>query len=154
MLQEIKTDSHILLGVDPGGTTGYAMWSGWGEKNFRAGQIEGRHEFLAALDTAIGWGYPMVWVVERFVITPSTTKMTPQYDALYIIGAMDYMAEKLGHVMVCQSPADAKKFATDEKLHKLGWYDASAPHGMDAARHVALYLAKLKDPTLLEKVLA
>lgn len=82
------------------------------------------------------------FVVERYIITPATAKMTQQHDALEIIGALKYLARQHDHRIEMQSPSEAKGYSTDTKLKKVGWYNPGEPHARDASRHVLLYLSK------------
>lgn len=129
----------IVVGIDPGLTTGWATLSS-GSGALTAGQTEGRYEFYEVFDGMVGWGVPLVVVMEKFTITGETFRKSPQYDALYVVGAIDRHCHKLGIPFHCQTPADAKEFSTNEKLITLGWYDPSVQHGMDAARHVLLHM--------------
>lgn len=131
---------NTVVGVDPGGTTGIALWSKGGGLTLR--------EMPTAIE-AVDWISdmthvlaPTVFVVERYIITPATAKMSQQHDALEIIGAIKYLTRVNGHEVVMQTPAEAKAFSTDDKLKTLGWYQRGQPHARDASRHVLLYLAK------------
>lgn len=105
---------------------------------------------LAPADDAVDWlaqvartvAHP-TFVVERYIITPATAKMSQQHDALEIIGALKFLTRKYGHgPLVMQTPAEAKAFSTDKKLRTVGWYNPGLPHARDASRHALLYLAK------------
>ena len=83
-----------------------------------------------------------VIVCEDFRITMQTAKKSAQPDALKIIGALDYLAFRDGAKFVLQTPADAKRFATDDRLRKAGLWTPGRRHANDAARHLFLYLCK------------
>lgn len=128
-----------VIGVDPGGTTGLAVWS------------PGLKLHLVELtpDDAVDWMSEVAqgatkkhFVVERYTITPATAKMSQQHDALEIIGALKFLVRKYGHTLSMQTPAEAKGYSTDQKLKNIGWYQAGKPHARDASRHVLLYLSK------------
>lgn len=127
-----------VVAVDPGGTTGIAVWS----PTFGLTLTE--HKPDAAVDwlANLSWGDRKHFVVERYIITPATAKMSQQHDALEIIGALKYLARSHGHTLSLQTPAEAKAYSTDAKLKTVGWYKPGLPHARDASRHLLLYLSK------------
>lgn len=128
-----------VVAVDPGGTTGIAVWSPDLGLSLRE---------IAPASNAVDWladiarGPKVTFVVERYIITPATAKMSQQHDALEIIGALKFIARKYNHPLVMQTPAEAKKFSTDAKLKTVGWYQPGHGHARDASRHALLFLAK------------
>lgn len=129
-----------VIGVDPGGTTGIALWSR--QQGLTMREIDdaaAAADWLADMARSIP---KATFVVERYIITPATAKMSQQHDALEIIGALKYVARKYGHGVVMQSPSEAKTFSTDTKLKNVGWYKPGQGHARDASRHVMVYLAK------------
>lgn len=125
-----------LLAIDPGLTTGWMIW----EDGFAyAGQVEGPNGFLN-----LAWSeMPAadVVVVEDFKITDRTMRTTREPWSLHIIGAVSWMAQCHDTELVMQTPADAKSFATDAKLRRLGW-PLKGDHAKDAGRHALLYLVR------------
>lgn len=131
--------STSVVGVDPGGTTGICIWNRAVGISLR--EVEGAEhavDWLASMANAM---HGTVFVVERYIITPATAKMSQQHDALEIIGALKYLVRQHDHHLVLQTPAAAKGFATDEKLKRAGWYKPGMGHARDASRHVLTYLA-------------
>lgn len=131
----------VVVGVDPGGTTGIALWSPQLGLSLR--QVEGA-------DHAVDWLADMArqltnatFVVEKYIITPATAKLSQQHDPLEIIGALKYVTRRHGHKMVMQSPSEAKAFSTNDKLKRVEWYQPGQDHARDASRHVLLYLSKV-----------
>ncbi len=61
-------------------------------------------------------------------------------DALHIIGAVKHECRRLSVPLVLQTPAQAKSFATNDKLKAVGWYTVGADHERDAARHMLVYV--------------
>lgn len=131
-----------IIAVDPGGTTGYCSWSDEdeGEPEFSAGQEASRNGFIDMVQRRAMW--TDVIVCEDFRITMQTAKKSAQPDALKIIGALDYLAWKYGAKFVLQTPADAKRFGTDVRLRKAGFWTPGRRHANDAARHLFLHLCK------------
>ena len=130
-----------VVAVDPGGTTGLALWSPALGLSMR--ELSPADQAVDWLADVLGSGNPKrSVVVERYIITPATAKMSQQHDALEIIGAVKFLVRKYGHTLTMQTPAEAKKFSTDTKLKNVGWYQPGLPHARDASRHALLYLAK------------
>ncbi len=130
----------VIVAVDPGGTTGLALWSRTVGLSLRELDDPAHAvDWLADIAGQIDYG---IFVVERYIITPATAKMSQQHDALEIIGAIKYLVRKHGHDLVMQTPAEAKKFSTDAKLKNIGWYQPGQGHARDASRHALLFLAK------------
>lgn len=134
----------ILLGVDPGKITGYAVWSG-GRFEF-ADQCP-MMEFLAWADVTIPTYAPweLQVVCEKFSIGQQT--LTRAADAHWAIGQNEilrYWCLKHDVPFEQQTPSQAKAFATDEKLKNLGWWSPSpGGHKNDAVRHLVFRLVKL-----------
>lgn len=141
-----------VLAVDPGKTTGIAVWnsgtfSAWAE------------EYELALDFVASYirdDYrPDVVVIEDFVITQRTTKMgTANWrrgQELEFIGVARWWCKTTGVEFVLQTPSQAKSFSTDQKLKTYGWWSKGVDHPRDATRHLMLYLVKagLIDPRSL-----
>jgi hypothetical protein len=134
-----------VLGVDPGGTTGLAVLE-WDSYNKTVEVVD---SLELALEAAMRWLYDsavMLTVegigIERFVFTPRTTKLSSQYDAVYVIGAALCIGVNREIPIRMQSPADAKAAFGNENLKDLGAY-VKGEHARDAARHALLYLRTL-----------
>lgn len=135
----------LVFAGDPGKTTGYAAWcpeagvyvadecDDWLEF------CRGQENFLA---TAQQMGRRTLVVMEAFIITKATLEKSRQYFSLHINGVAEYLAHKYGADYKTQTPSDAKRFSTNERLKKAGdgWYQPTkGGHLNDALRH--LYLA-------------
>lgn len=144
------TRTRQVLAVDPGGTSGIALWSGGDTPP----PVEERNPY-ETIEIVERWLQRVeengVVVVERFTIGPQTLKNSRQYDAIEIIGALRYLSLKHGAEFVLQAPADAKRLMTNDVLRRLGWYVTGRDHGRDALRHLGLYLISRRwlDPSLL-----
>lgn len=129
-----------VVAVDPGAMCGIAI--------YRDGRFD---SFPLARADAPNWirGYasglsdkPAI-VMERFIFgTGRRRAVSPQRDAVEVIGALDELAEALHLDTFRQTSADAKRIATDAHLRRIGWYHSGWPHANDAARH--LYLALMR----------
>lgn len=144
-LVEHEPEDWAVCGIDPGLNTGFAVYRQKGlpvvgGAPIASGQIAGRFDFYDVFDSIVGWGHPLIIVMEKFTITPATAKKSPQPDPLYIIGAIERQAHKLGFPVELQTPARAKSFAPDTKLKAVGWHRPGNDHANDAARHVLTYV--------------
>jgi hypothetical protein len=93
-------------------------------------------------------------IVERYMITPATIKMTREYDALETIGALRYVARRKGIKIELQSRGDRLR-VTNAQLKRLGWYtQTSGGHANDAARHLWLgFMRSNPDHDLVKQML-
>jgi hypothetical protein len=77
-------------------------------------------------------------VVERYVITQASVKMTRQTAALETIGALKYVSTKHHLSFELQNRGD-RLSVTSEHLKRLGWHTSTrGGHANDAARHAWL----------------
>jgi hypothetical protein len=134
-----------IVAVDPGKTTGWAILDGplgirFGESPFM--EFHGRADNYLRLrhDT----GHQVRVVCERFVITGGTVTVSRGDTnwSIETIGVVRYLADKYGHLFELQGAGDAKKLGSGELLRRLGWWSRGADHARDAARHLALALAR------------
>lgn len=133
----------MIVAVDPGKVTGLATWYGGGKGSFNSWQdecwdaVEQVHDLLTH-DTV------EAVVCESYTITMQTLKKTRGENwSLESIGSLRYISRIAKVPFVLQSPADAKKFATDTKLKAAGWWNPTpGAHANDAARHLLVYLAR------------
>lgn len=131
-----------FLSIDPGKTTGYAIWQGWSDSPFYSGQVEDRFAFESTFRAFIApyTSNPtrgLSVVMEDFIISAQTVKKSRQDDPLRIIGYVEGLCHEHLIPFKLQTPSEAKQFATDEKLKALRWYYATpGGHANDAARHL------------------
>jgi hypothetical protein len=59
-----------------------------------------------------------------------------------MIGVARFVALRKSAEFVLQSPADAKRFATDARLDVVEWREPGQDHFNDACRHLMLFLCK------------
>jgi hypothetical protein len=131
----------MVLAVDPGKVTGYVVWSEG--KLPVAGQAP-QDDFLDWADGTVHAYQP--WdlrvVCEKFDIGERTLGKTA--DAHWSIGQTEtlrYFCRRDDVPFQTQSVGEAKSFATDVKLKRLGWYHATpGGHENDAKRHLVVYL--------------
>lgn len=131
-----------VLGVDPGGTTGLCIL----DCNVDEPKVWLVESHQLGLKETFRWLHddlPLLAVngigIERFTFTPRTMKLSAQYDAVYVIGAVLSFAVNNELPIRLQSPANAKTAYQNDHLQELG-ISVKGPHAKDAARHSLLYI--------------
>lgn len=129
---------HVIA-VDPGGTTGIAVWRGtddiesvdlptWDAVGFVHRQLEESPDLV---------------VCESFRINAHTAKKSQDgLASIESIGALRYLCALKEVSFELQPPSDAKSFAKDDKLKRIGWYIPGTDHCRDAQRHLLLALSR------------
>jgi hypothetical protein len=136
-----------VIAVDPGKATGIALWTGEsGDKSIPfAHTYQLQHSLCSWVDIVLQQQVSETHVVcEAYTITGATLKKTRQNYSLEIIGALRYLAWKFEATFALQTPADAKRLSTNDRLAALGWLRrplAAEDHANDALRHLLLYRA-------------
>jgi hypothetical protein len=142
----------MIIAVDPGKITGLCTYDA-GE--FRSWQtecwdaIEQVHELLKDHSPPTPYAPRQeieAVVCEDYLITPGTLRKTRGENwSMHSIGALMYLCRIFEVPFVLQTPADAKRFATDSKLKAAGFYHPSTGgHANDSARHLVTFLANTK----------
>lgn len=145
-----------LIAVDPGLTTGWATYGpGRGIPKWEPRVVEtaGPENFMLTLRTAMSrLVSPGVLVMENFVPEPGKTW---QPDALHIIGYGRGLCAEFGWTLHLQMRT-IKRFSSNDKLKKLGWYTPSkGGHANDALRHLLHYLChQVRDVEILKALTA
>ncbi len=135
----------LVLGVDPGITTGYALLDARGARDFRPvdmGVCRGLEgiQHLLTLDPK-----PEVYVIEAFTLWPKYAVKVSQDDPSLLtsqyIGALTYNLWLRRSEVVFQQPAN-KKSCPDSLIRQVGLWrpsDDQTPHERDAIRHAIIY---------------
>lgn len=132
----------ITIAIDPGLVTGTAIMATGEWAHPINEEITGRSNFYEWLTAKFSWysGEELEVVIETFEITRKTGMLTAQYDALYIIGATEFLCAADHRHLFMQSPA-LKAFGSNNKLKALGWYAPSTGgHANDANRHLLRHM--------------
>lgn len=141
--------SRLILAVDPGVTTGWVL-----EKDgFQCpGETRGEVAFMAEAYTEMGRAPGQGTVVcEDFVPRPGALTWEPA--SLHLIGFLKGAAHLMGWAFKLQKVGDVKRWATDAKLRRAGWWVPGQDHARDALRHLMYYRAvTLGDVELQSKV--
>jgi hypothetical protein len=137
----------VLIAFDPGKMTGAALCGFDPETkfvhSFGGFQLDPTAvlDWLWRLTLQVPTGQRICVGYESFKITEQTAKKTRQYDALYFIGALRWIAHHCTMELDApRDPAAAKKITNNDKLHRLGFWTTSSEHANDAARHLVLML--------------
>lgn len=145
----------MIVGVDPGGTTGLAWWNEVTHRLETTAQQPAQH----AVVTLWAWlekyapGQSVEVACERFQIGPRTLQASRQYDALHVAGAVRFKCGQLGVPYFEYPPATSKRLATDDRLHQLGLYQPGRGHANDATRQVVAHLAATRQRLFEQLVL-
>jgi hypothetical protein len=125
-----------ILGIDPGVTTGFALYDSSTEK-FVTLQVDTTR--MSAVQHTLVGTQPDQLVYEDFKHRPNLMKA--ELHSLKVIGVIELYAEvRLVPVKAKYLPGYAKKFWTDDKLKKLDLYVKGQPHAMDAMRALLCFL--------------
>lgn len=82
----------------------------------------------------------LIVVVENFIISERTYKLTQAPWSLMYRGFIEYLCWKHNVPCILQTPSEAKDFVTNEKLKLANmWHVGGAGHANDAARHFVKY---------------
>lgn len=129
-----------IVAVDPGKTTGWAVYY---EGAFSSGEMEDHMLFADFFEGSLTMGpdfaKPTAIVCEDYIVTPETIKKSRQNYSLELIGILRWFSHQAEIPFKLQTPAQAKKFATDDKLKKLDWFKGGKGHADDASRHLLTY---------------
>jgi hypothetical protein len=116
--------------VDPGETTGYAVWDTEEDRFVAGGVVCG--EFRSSVDYIISLGD--FFIVEDFRVRPQAARGLASLPRLWPVEWLGVLRYLVGDRMTTQTPAQAKAI----KLVP----ETSDPHENDARRHVLCYLGR------------
>ncbi len=129
----------IIAGVDPGLMTGVALitWDGenWPEPPVQESYQVEYPDLPKFMDDLVYRAD--VIAIERFTISGRTIKASRQYEALYAIGGILFLADLKHRFVKLQNAADAKKAYSNVTLGQFGW-NVKGRHAKDALRHALL----------------
>ena len=134
-----------IIGIDPGLTTGIcSVGVTDGEltciEHLQLDQMDTGHYIEGVYKNWRREGDKPIIVMESFLITAATAKNSQAPWSLEVIGNVRFFCGKGGFTLKFQTPAQAKRLASDEFLKACGLYAKGLPHATDAARHVFTYL--------------
>ncbi len=140
----------LILSLDPGGTTGYALWDVADDGSYvakvREGQIAGSLKGFLDFHWDVLEDYPIDKIIcESFTLREGVhgADLSP----VYIIGALEALYPTTE--VIYQEPK-IKPLVTDARLVRLEMYEPGKPHRNDAVRHLVIYLRNKKHKGILE----
>lgn len=136
-MSKLDIGDHQIIAIDPGGTTGIAVLAGSTTGSY---EIRGRYNACEHFTTLLDELDVDYVVAEEWVIDADTHKKAAEYDGMYLIGAMEYIATKRGIPFEIRSRAN-KKRVPNRALKGFG-VKGSAPmegHADDAWRHLIAF---------------
>jgi hypothetical protein len=169
----VQNEIHVL-GLDPGGTTGWCRLTiprlslfgkqpseivEWDYGEFAGDEIEQVFQICRLAREVQGLSYRLgpALVIEDWDSDPSFKTTDPQALSPVRIGAMLRFAIGLGHMqnglavrmledatLTFQGRTIAKSTATDDRLEAWGLYTAGSPHVRDATRHAVVALRRAR----------
>lgn len=144
----------VLVAVDPGLATGLCVINIDDMDNPKP--IEdfelNLEEYYSKLEQlALKYGSDMQIVIEAFLITAQTAKLSQAPWSLENIGVARFIGWRFGIPVTLQKPAE-KPFASNEKLRKVGfWVKGSEGHAIDAYKHAMIWIAN-RNPNWTKKL--
>lgn len=142
-----------IMTIDPGPSTGLATWSPRTDPmpfSTTLPRIEAE-DFIAERIKPDGTGATLV-IIESFIISMATAKKSRAgSESIEMIGMTRYLCRIAGIPLIESRPADVMRFATDDKLRRIGWYVTGPDHARDALRHLLTFAAETSiiDPAQL-----
>lgn len=136
----------IMLSLDPGHTTGYAIWeTADGPKVIKSGQMKTWHH--DDLDHNDFWDLitdyqPDVVVMESYQVYDwkKDEHSWSQVPTVQVIGCIKTICQQRDIPYYSQTAQVAKQFVTDDKLEKWGMWKVGERHARDAIRHGVYWL--------------
>lgn len=130
----------MIIGVDPGTTTGLVIWWHWNRKfQVQCDPVTAANHVVEAL---VAWPSCDAVVCERYDITPGTARKSPNPDPYHLEGWLRLECGRRRLPFFRYGRSDAKNFVTDEKLKRLNLYETGSRHVHDAWRQVVFHLAE------------
>lgn len=154
-----KGELRYVAGLDPGLSCGLFILKIVPQLNVAVPftRYQGSHtEALRRLESVVRdaalWQESILIAGERFTVTGQTGKRSAQPLPLQVLGAAEQLAYQYANVeFTLQTPADAKKLTSNERLRDVGFYTRASDVGCpdandvnDAARHALLALMRRK----------
>ena len=149
LLQRVHTSKEVVLAIDPGVTTGWALLNKGDLKSWDQINPLGRNKPALEPVVQLIHNYaplmPVV-VIEKFLLYAHRRKQQTgsTFPAVEVIGATRLTTQQLQLVLVEQSASQAKGLVTDQKLRAMEMWLPGLPHVRDAVRHALYYVLTKK----------
>lgn len=148
----------VVIGIDPGLMTGLYLYGTARARAYAMAQhidvIEFPEHFDVLLRRTVKMlsGAQVSIAVERYIITPKTAKLSQQTEALEVTGMVKAIAALHGVIDVRQYAKANLKFASDDMLKAVGWFNPKMRHANDAARQAFALIKDVDYPRWSELV--
>jgi hypothetical protein len=150
---------YILIGVDPGKTTGLFVYSngprfGFLDRQYLRDEVDAEQmpkrmsDLIVKATDYVGYGGVYI-AVERYIVTGRTAKLSQQTDALEVTGMVKAFATLHTSNSIRQYMKANLKFANDAALRRAGWHSSKLGHATDAARQAYALLKDVDYPEWL-----
>lgn len=130
-----------VMWVDPGGMTGIALYTRFESKLEvdeypfqRAGEVIWNYLRHFRGNIAVGW--------ERFTILPDTHKLTPQPEAIEVIGVTRFLAMSFSARMLTPANQHTPDKLDQARLKALGWWRPGKDDAQSAAAHMLNWMLR------------
>lgn len=149
-------EPDLIVGVDPGKMTGWASYRCSGDSfTSRQDPQDAFVDVIVPWIESTAWRTDVLVICERFVVSSGTVRKSRGDEnwSAEQIGVLRHTCRRYGVPFELQSPSDAMKFATNDRLKEIGWHLPGRDHANDAARHVLLGVARHR-PLEVQRLLA
>lgn len=147
------TTNYARIGLDPGGTTGWALYQatmmppvGNGapemiDEKWTCGQL-GPEEHHTKLFTLLGMHHVQDYrvICESFEFRQGKQRDNINLMSKEYIGVAKLFGQERDLPVVFQTAGLAKPFVTDQKIKKMNLWVPGRKHSMDAMRHLIYYM--------------
>ena len=160
----VMSEPKVIIGIDPGGTTGLAWWSSLSgltsvDQISDCKEDSQLHTVIQMLNAIVSLAEPLNGqgivhiMLERFEFRLDERDRTKiDYMPAEVVGAIRLWAHGRASVKLVLTGASlGKGFWSDDKIKKLGLWVPGRRHAMDALKHLLRYrLFTLRHQKLLE----
>lgn len=137
-ITKAPTPPKILLALDPGGTTGWAI--------FREGDYFISGQFKTTfidLENVIVQAKPNVVLFEEYILYEHVRQAGSSLYTPRVIGAIEHICYQQRIPIAYQTASNIKQVQyNDDKLREWGFHQSGKPHANDATRHACRYLLR------------
>lgn len=143
----VPPETHWTLALDPGDTTGIAVFQGPSLFSFDQVPSKGMADALSEL---LEYQTYNQIIIESYRVYQDKAQAHVRSDVptLQLIGVLRYIIERASMPYRMQSASQAKAFQTNDKLREWGfWQGHKNKHAHDAIRHACYYFLFGKDKT-------
>lgn len=140
----------IMLGVDPGGTTGLALFE-YSDDDY---ELLWKKQVPNGLQGFLDWHYDEgdLLALDTIVCESFTLRagIYPDLTPTYIIGAIEALWPNAVYEIEYQKP-DQKHLCSDDVLKRMNLHSPGKPHANDAIRHGIIYMRNRKNKRVLQE---